>query len=211
MRSQSRLGPISLQLPSKEEGIRTPMRAGVPSAKRCTDCPSVRLRLSVPLAETRHLQAIPAHRNGVRSVGRGIGLVRSAVLLMILLHPAVGHTTDWSKFLPPVRSGLGPTRIGCAIYGPGLQFTGKEVSCGWVQTGGRFLMQMCQEQRKAWDVHLWGDYLVYDTTPEGIRRVQVRRTGKRWYARRWSEKKAYQDCRRFSESWKKHLRQRQVK
>ena len=148
-----------------------------------------------------------APQSDVTTAGRGTGPVRSAVLLMMLLLPAATSATDWTKnFLPPVRNGLGPVEVGCTIYGPSLQSNGGRRVCGYRLSRGRMTVLTCLRQRKAWDVHLWADYLVYKTTPDGLRYVIPRTTWKRWYSRRWSRKAAYKDCQRFGRAWRKHLK-----
>ena len=185
-----------------------PMPPGATSAKRCMGCLGVKIPV-LPVG-IRSSQTMCAPQSGVTIVGRGTGLVRSAVLLTILLLPApVSSAMDWSKnFLPPVRNGLGPIRIGCTIRGPSLQFTGRTVVCGHRFTERGLVALICPREHKAWDVHLWADYLVYKTTSSGLRYVISRTTWKRWYSRRWSRKAAYKDCRRFGRAWKKHLKAR---
>ncbi|KKK85322.1 hypothetical protein LCGC14_2774440 [marine sediment metagenome] len=185
-----------------------PMPLGATSAKRCTGCLVV--KMSAPSVGIQSGQTMSARRSDVRSVGRGIGLVRSAVLLMILFLPMEAYATDWSKFLPPVRSGLGPVELGCIVRGPGLQSTGRWVPGGY-RRGANGLRQpiLRPQMRQCWDVHFWATYLVHETTLGGIRAVYVKRTWERWYSRRWKEKRAYKDCRRFGKAWKKHLRKSQ--
>lgn len=207
MQSLLRWLPTSLPSLSRGGSTRVTMAGpGVLSARRTTDF--LPAHQSVRPAGLHIRQATSVLLSDVTIVGRGTGLVRSVVLLMILL-PLTVLATDLSKFLPPVRSGLGPVKIGCTIRGPSLQSDGKKaVNCGFQFVGGRIVLLMCPSQRRAWDVHLWANYLVYKTTPSGVRYVIPRTTWKRWYSRRWSRKAAYKDCRRFGESWKKHLKVR---
>ncbi|KKK59968.1 hypothetical protein LCGC14_3029050, partial [marine sediment metagenome] len=183
------------------------MLTGATSAKRLMDSLLVRLAVQPVGVPTSTTQGMHALRPDVMTVRHGTGLVRSAVLLTMLLLPTSASATDWTKnFLPPVRNGLGPIRIGCTIRGPSLQFTGRTVVCGHRFTERGLVALICPREHKAWDVHLWADYLVYKTTSSGLRYVISRTTWKRWYSRRWSRKAAYKDCRRFGRAWKNHLR-----
>ena len=208
MRSLQRWLLINPLSPSSVEGTRMLMPPGATSAKRCTGCLSVkRPVLSVGIQCGR---IMIAPWSGVKPVLHSIGLVRSVLLATTLLLPAQVHTTDWSKFLPPVRSGLGPVELGCIVRGPGLQSTGRWVPGGYVRGANGLRRPVLRPQmRQCWDVHFWVTYLVHETTPSGVRVVYVKRTWERWYSRRWKEKRAYKDCRRLARAWKKHLRNRQ--
>ena len=199
--------PTSPRLPFNAGGTRMLMLLGATSAKRPTDSPDA--RLSVSPVGIRSGRIMYAPQSDAAAAGRGIDLVKSAVLLMTLLLPAPSLATDWAKsFLPPVRNGLGPVEVGCTISGPSLQSHGGMTACGHRFNQARIVTLMCPSQRRAWDVHLWASYLVYDTTPGGIRYVTAKRIWKRWYSRCWSQKAAYKDCQRFRRAWRKHLKAR---